>query len=78
VGIDFLGDCFLSGRARLQTYAERARALGIETIHVSEWDSQISRRVRQDSEYCNTWSTDSAAFYKEGMGPSEMGVGSHE
>lgn len=29
-------------------------------------------------EYWNTWSTDSAAFYKEGVGPSETGWGSHE
>lgn len=78
VAIDFMGDSFLSGRAREGTYAERARDLGVETIHVSEWDSQTSERVRRDGEYCNTWSTDSAAFYKEGMGPSEMGIGSHE
>jgi homospermidine synthase len=29
-------------------------------------------------EYWNTWSSDSAAFYKEGVGPAETGWGSHE
>lgn len=31
-----------------------------------------------DDEYMNTWSSDSWAYFEEGVGPCEMGWGSHE
>ncbi len=76
-GLDYLAARFRSEKD-FGSYAEMAESLGVETIHVSEWDSQTSVRTKARGEYCNTWSGDSAAFYKEGMGPSEIGFGSHE
>ncbi|MDQ1416880.1 MAG: homospermidine synthase [Acidimicrobiaceae bacterium] len=53
-----------------------AQALGIKVIHISERDTQVSIRPKQENEFVNTWSVE--GFYEEGIAPAEMGWGTHE
>ena len=53
-----------------------AQAVGVKVIHVSERDTQVSRKRRRGSEFVNTWSVE--GFYEEGIAPAEMGWGTHE
>jgi homospermidine synthase len=54
-----------------------ARDLGVKTIHVSEYDSQVSRDAKQIGRFENTWSVN--GFLSEGvLQPSELGWGTHE
>lgn len=58
--------------------ARAAQCARLRTVHVSEFDSQRSRRARPAGECWNTWSPDGRAFYEEGLDPSEVAYGSHE
>lgn len=70
---------FLSARFGFEgDYADIAMAAKVQTVHVSECDTQRCAKPRPAGEYWNTWSSDSTAFYKEGVGPSETGWGTHE
>jgi homospermidine synthase len=53
-----------------------ARETGTKVIHVSERDTQISRRPKEVGEFVNTWSVE--GFYEEGIAPAELGWGTHE
>jgi homospermidine synthase len=57
-------------------WAELAQTLRIQTIHVTECDTQISRVPRRDGEVVNTWSP--YGLVKEAFQPAELGWGSHE
>jgi len=53
-----------------------AMETGTKVIHISERDTQISIRPKEVGEFVNTWSIE--GFYEEGLGPAEMGWGTHE
>lgn len=57
-------------------HARLAMETGTRAIHISERDTQISRRPRQVGEFVNTWSV--KGFYEEGTAPAELGWGTHE
>src|SRR3989338_326569 len=57
-------------------WAQLAHDLGIKTIHISEHDTQISSKIKQEDEFINTWSVD--ALISEALRPAELGWGSHE
>ncbi len=57
-------------------FARLSMTLGVKTIHCSERDTQISNNPKQVNEFVNTWSI--AGFHEEGIGPSELGWGTHE
>jgi len=77
VGLEWLAHERLGGMGDM-SYAQVAKTLGVDTIHISECDTQTTRSKRPAGQYWNTWSTDSRAFYKEGVGPAEMGFGNVE
>lgn len=57
-------------------YNRLAEQLGVKVIHISERDTQISNRPKEEGEFVNTWSVE--GFYEEGIAPAEMGWGTHE
>jgi homospermidine synthase len=61
---------------RRTDWAELARQLGVQVIHIAERDSQASRRRRRPGEFLNTWSVD--GFLSEALQPAELGWGTHE
>ena len=61
-----------------KSFAELAHELGIQTIHISERDTQRTNNPKKINEYCNTWSTDGEAYYEELLGPVEASWGTHE
>jgi homospermidine synthase len=65
-------DAALSGRA----WGPLARELGVQVIHISERDTQISTVPKRENEFVNTWSVE--GFFEEGIAPAEMGWGTHE
>jgi len=61
---------------RHKQYAKMAQLCGVKTIHISERDSQITRKPKEVNEFVNTWSVE--GFREEGIAPAEMGWGTHE
>ncbi len=60
-----------------EAWAELAKQLGVKTIHVAEYDSQVSSEPKKMSRFENTWSVN--GFLSEGvLQPSEIGWGTHE
>lgn len=57
------------------THQEKAKKLGIETIHIAEIDTQIENK-KNNKAFRNTWSID--GFFEEASATSEIAVGSHE
>jgi len=57
-------------------YAHLAMELGVKVIHVSERDTQITRRPKEIDEFVGTWSIE--GLREEGVAPAEMGWGTHE
>jgi homospermidine synthase len=53
-----------------------AMRLNIKVIHCSERDTQVSDKPKEPNVFVNTWSV--AGFHEEGIGPAEMGWGTHE
>ncbi len=49
---------------------------GVKTIHISERDTQITDKPKEENEFVNTWSI--IGFIEEGIAPSELGWGTHE
>jgi homospermidine synthase len=66
----------IAGAAGGRAWAELARALDVQVIHVSERDTQISAVPKRVDEFVNTWSVE--GFYEEGVAPAELGWGTHE
>lgn len=50
--------------------------LNIKTIHVSEYDWQVSDTRKKHNEFVNTWSIE--GLHSEGYQPAELGWGTHE
>lgn len=58
-------------------WARLARDLNIKTVHIAEYDTQISSKPRKMGRFENTWSV--FGFYAEGVTqPAELGWGTHE
>lgn len=57
-------------------YNRLAQALGVTAIHVSEVDSQVSKKPKRYKEFVNTWSVQ--GFYEEALAAPELGWGTHE
>lgn len=60
------------------SYAEISEKIGVQVIHISERDTQTTVKPKKVNEYCNTWSSDSEAFYEESLGCIEASWGTHE
>ena len=60
------------------SYAELAHKLEIQTIHISEKDTQRVSDTKKINEYCNTWSGEAESYYEELLGPVEASWGTHE
>lgn len=57
------------------TMLERAKSIELETIHISEIDTQ--RELKKNTKaFRNTWSID--GIFEEGSAHSELGLGTHE
>lgn len=69
-------------RADLEKFADErnfsklAQTTGVKTIHISERDTQITDKPKQENEFVNTWSIE--GFFEEGVAPAELGWGTHE
>jgi homospermidine synthase len=59
-----------------RNFAGLARLTGVQVIHISERDTQVTVRPKQVNEFVNTWSIE--GFREEGIAPAEMGWGTHE
>ncbi|MBI4549307.1 MAG: homospermidine synthase [Candidatus Omnitrophica bacterium] len=57
-------------------FAKLAQLTGVQVIHISERDTQITDRPKQVNEFVNTWSIE--GFFEEGVAPAELGWGTHE
>jgi len=55
-----------------------AQKLGIQVIHISEYDSQIINKPKKMDEYCNTWGESMYPFYSESCSSVEISWGTHE
>ncbi len=54
-----------------------AKNLNVKTIHIAEYDTQISNKAKKIGRFENTWSVE--GFHSEGvLQPSELGWGTHE
>ncbi len=59
-----------------KNFAKLAQIEGVKTIHISERDTQITNRPKEENEFVNTWSIE--GFFEEGVAPVELGWGTHE
>ena len=59
-------------------WAALAQRIGIQTIHISERDTQRSSIPKRVNEYCNTWSSTGEAYFEEALGCVEASWGTHE
>jgi homospermidine synthase len=66
----------LAAARKKRQWGRLARALGVKTIHISERDTQRTRKPKRPDEFVNTWSVE--GFREEGTAPAEMGWGTHE
>lgn len=71
--LDFLADKY---NIQGESYGEKAMKLGLETIHISEYDSQITNLKASDKVFYNTWSC--IGYIEEASDPIQVGFGSHE
>lgn len=60
------------------SFGELAHKLGIQTIHISERDTQTTPKVKNINEYCNTWAGDGISFIEEAFNACELSMGTHE
>jgi homospermidine synthase len=61
-----------------ETFGELAYKLGVNVVHISEKDTQITREPKKHNEYCNTWSGTAESMYEEGCAGAEGSWGTHE
>ena len=58
-------------------WARLSRDLGIKTIHIAEYDTQVANHPKKIGRFENTWSV--YGFHAEGVTqPAELGWGTHE
>jgi homospermidine synthase len=75
IGVDMLSKIY---NAKEENQARNAQKIGIQTIHVTERDSQKSSVPKDDHEYCNTWSSDGESYTEEILSCVEGSWGTHE
>ncbi|MDD4287024.1 MAG: saccharopine dehydrogenase NADP-binding domain-containing protein [Candidatus Peribacteraceae bacterium] len=61
---------------RYGNFAALAALLNVQTIHISEIDTQVAFAPHDPHTFLNTWSVE--GFREEGTAPAEMGWGTHE
>ncbi|QKF94401.1 saccharopine dehydrogenase NADP-binding domain protein [Fadolivirus algeromassiliense] len=61
-----------------KTFGELAHKLGVNVVHISEKDTQITRDPKKHGEYCNTWSGTGESMYEEACASAEGSWGTHE
>jgi homospermidine synthase len=66
----------LAEATKTGAFGALAKALSVKTIHISERDTQVTRRPKEVDEFVNTWSVE--GFSEEGTAPCEIGWGTHE
>src|SRR5271165_3140304 len=66
----------IAHHARAQNFNHLAHQLGVQVVHCSERDTQITDQPKQVDEFVNTWSIE--GFREEGTTTSELGWGTHE
>jgi len=66
----------ISDALKARAFNRLAHALNVQAIHISERDTQITGKPKEENEFVNTWSIE--GFYEEGTSPAEMGWGTHE
>lgn len=66
----------VSGLSQRKEWAMLAHTLGIRTIQIAEYDSQVSELSKKRDEFVNTWSVDGLVI--ESLQPAEIGWGTHE
>jgi homospermidine synthase len=59
-----------------KNFAQLAMLTGVQTIHISERDTQITDKPKQVNEFVNSWSVE--GLIEEGLAPAELGWGTHE
>ncbi|MBM3231385.1 saccharopine dehydrogenase NADP-binding domain-containing protein [Candidatus Peregrinibacteria bacterium] len=59
-----------------ENFPELAKLLQVQTIHISEIDTQETTLPDDPAVFLNTWSVQ--GLYEEGIAPAEMGWGTHE
>jgi homospermidine synthase len=63
--------------ANKEGWARLMRELGVKTIHIAEYDSQVADKPKKLGRFENTWSV--YGFHAEGLNqPSELSWGTHE
>jgi homospermidine synthase len=55
-----------------------AQRMGLNTIHISEKDSQITNNPKRVNEYLNTWASNKNSWYDEAFSYVEVSWGTHE
>lgn len=55
-----------------------AQRMGLNTIHISEKDSQITNKPKKINEYLNTWASNKNSWYDEAFSYVEVSWGTHE
>jgi homospermidine synthase len=78
IGLDLIDNEFNFVDSVTETYSEVCKRLDVQTIHVSEIDTQKSTRPKLGDEYCNTWGSTIHPFYEEAIAPCELTYGTHE
>jgi len=58
------------------SWSEKAQSIGLQTIHISEVDTQWTNRPNNPNDFFNTWSIQ--GFINEARMPAELTVGTHE
>lgn len=76
--LNVAADCGIEDEAPTtrQHWAELARKVGVEGIHIAERDTQRARSPKPMGVFVNTWSVE--GFISEGLQPAELGWGTHE
>ncbi|VTZ22538.1 Homospermidine synthase [Methylocella tundrae] len=76
--LNVAADCGIEAEAPTtrQHWAELARQVGVEGIHIAERDTQRARSPKPMGVFVNTWSVE--GFISEGLQPAELGWGTHE
>jgi len=59
-----------------KNFPKLAQLEGVKVIHISERDTQITGKPKEENEFVNTWSIE--GFFEEGVAPAELGWGTHE
>ncbi|VFU07549.1 homospermidine synthase [Methylocella tundrae] len=76
--LNVAADCGIEAEAPTtrQHWADLARQVGVEGIHIAERDTQRARSPKPMGVFVNTWSVE--GFISEGLQPAELGWGTHE